>query len=143
MGRYAVGRRDFVAAGSGKTGVSELTFGLAYTGLFRSGNAGSGYGTANIDTSRFMVRPKSGVTVSWIRNSENPSHYSSKTSFSAGIELEYLLNQRVSFVTGIGFERKGYQLTDSTAIPYIHSDYIWVYNGYYADTRVDRCAYCR
>jgi len=136
QGRYAIGHKSFVAYGAGRTGVSELVFGMAYTGLFRSGNNPSACSVVpDSSFAKIMVLPKAGMGVSWIRKSARPGAYGPKAGGSVGIWIEYRLDRTASVVSGLGFERKGYQLQDSTASFYRHA--MADYPLYQAETRVD------
>lgn len=121
QGRLAVGQRSFIASKSGRTGSSEIAFGLAYTGLFTSSETESdGYGP---DTAfaRFQISPHIGAGISAVRKSEYQEAYSRKTSVTAGIQLEYNLDRNFSLVTGLEFNRKGYSFQDSSANTYRHA----------------------
>jgi hypothetical protein len=135
-GRYAIGHKAFVASGTGRTGVSELAFGLAYTGLFKSEHDRSRH-LAVPDSSfhRIYISPISGAGVTWIGKSTNPGSYRTKSGGLIGVWIEYCLNNSVSVVSGLNFERKGYYLKDSSSLFFRYA--LAEDELYKADTRVD------
>jgi|GEM_PF-689326 len=136
QGRYAVGHKSFVASGNGRTGVSEAAFGLAYTGVFKSTAYSSARsGVPDSSFARFFISPGVGVSVSWVRKSNRSGAYGPKAGGSAGVRIEYRLDRTVSVVSGLGFERKGYRMKDSTACFYRYA--ATGYPLYKAETRVD------
>jgi hypothetical protein len=133
QGRYFIGHRPFIN-GYGRTGASEVAMGFAYTGLFRSKNDKA---PRQQDTllSRLQIIPRFGVSISRFRNSSYPDSYNPRAAVSPSLWLEYSLGNSFSLLSGLGYERKGYHLRDSTSVFYMHALSSWP--GYDADTRVD------
>jgi len=135
MGRYFTGHKTFIE-GTARTGASELAFGLAYTGLFRSKkDAEPDVHKKDTLFSRLMISPRMGIGISGFRKSAYPDKYTTKSSLSPAIWLEYKLDATVSLLSGLSFERKGYHMSDSSAIYYRFARGSWP--GYITDTRVD------
>jgi hypothetical protein len=133
--RMAVGQRTFIASKTGRTGMSEFAFGLAYTGFSRHEEAAGSSGRSDTSMVRFRIIPKLGMGVSWVRNSDHPESYNNKTSGTVGIQLEYQLDRNFSLVSGLGFARKGYSFSDSSANNYFYA--LYGSQLYKVDTKVD------
>ena len=135
-GRYFIGHRPFIGSSGGRTGVSELTLGIAYSGLFRSKETARGHKSGS-DTvfCRFLVSPRIGPSISWFRDPGRPDTYSAKAGMFAAVWTEFRFDKTFSFLSGVGFERKGYELNDSSVYFYKHATAAW--SMYQVDTRVD------
>jgi len=133
MGRYFIGHKDFFNE-KGRTGNSELAFGIAYTGLFKSKTQENAT-RSDSATSRLRIKPGIGFAMSHFRHSAYPDRYALRTSVTPAILVEWKLDNFFSLVSGVSFERKGYHMKDS-------SIYFYRYardpgRTYQADTRVD------
>jgi opacity protein-like surface antigen len=136
LGRYFIGHKPFIGANHGRTGASEMTFGFAYTGPFRSGKA-SGTTLSKRDSAfaRCLINPHAGLNISWFREDDPADRYGSRTGFSAAVWMEYRFDKSVSVVSGLGFDRRGYRMDDSSIYFYRHAAATWPL--YKVDTRVD------
>jgi len=115
-GRYFIGHKNFLDNYRYlRTGASEVTFGLSYSGFFNSAKRTEKSSFKDTSMQRFQILPHTGVSFSFIKNSKRPGSYKSLSAVMAGIRVEYRLDNTVSLVSGIGFERTGYHFNDSSA----------------------------
>lgn len=136
QGRYFIGHREFIEPQQGRTGVSEVVFGIGYNGLFKSKKNPAVPGAGN-DTmlSRFTVTPRFGMNWSGVKGSGWPEAYAVKPGVSVAVGLEFRLDRTFSLLSGVGFERKGYHMQDSSIYYFMHAEASW--SSYQLDTRVD------
>ncbi len=133
MGRYFIGRKDFFNE-KGRTGNSELTFGIAYTGLFKSKTQENAT-HSDTATSRLRIKPGIGFAMSHFRHSAYPDRYDLRTSMTPALLAEWKLDNFFSLLSGVSFERKGYHMKDSSIYFYRYARAPG--RTYQADTRVD------
>ena len=124
--RYFYGRRDFIKSVNGKNGATELTFGIGYSGLFRK-NEKPNPENADKNTSeqKMFLKFRGGWNISRNIGEQNNNSYSVRNGFSTGISLVYRFNENSSLQTDVLFERKGYNMQDSSYsyFRYVPGDY--------------------
>ncbi|MBA7540799.1 hypothetical protein ES705_33102 [subsurface metagenome] len=124
--RYFYGRRDFIKTVNGKNGATELTFGIGYSGLFRK-NKKLNPENSGKDTSeqKMFLKFRGGLNISRNIGEQHNNSYSVGNGFSTGISLVYRYNENSSLQTDVLFERKGYNMQDSSDsyFRYVSGDY--------------------
>jgi hypothetical protein len=136
--RYIVGYKEFMKSDNARTGASEIIMGISYNGLYKKHK--KYYSTSSDSLSALSVTIGGGIGISGTARSEFPSHYKTKKSGMISIGIDYKLDETVSMVTGLRFERKGYAFQDSSLSFFRHeSTDKPEYSGlmYKTDTRVD------
>ena len=104
--RITYGKEKYFESVEGKMGSSEFTFGVGYK-PFKEKDIAQRSDSIGKNIS---VLPYSGVNISGIKSQENNSKYKSTVGFSSGVSLKFILGSNASFVTGVRYERKGFNL---------------------------------
>jgi hypothetical protein len=84
----------------GKIGSSEFTFGIGYSPFEHE------YFTQQIDSvpPRVVLSPHAGVLISMAHTSDNNENYTNKPGFSGGVSVKWILDNTISFNSGVWFE---------------------------------------
>lgn len=133
-GRYFSGKRTYIESVSATNGAAELTFGLGYSGLFKSKNKVKQPEPAADSASHSLtVTPKAGISITGNAGSDNNNMYSNATGFSTGLSFMYRLSKHFALQSELLYERKGYELKGES-----NSFFKYTPTGYYTvDNRVN------
>lgn len=105
-GRVTYGKEEYFENVEGKTGSTELTFGIGYKPFTKnSSNLSSDSLGQNIS-----ILAHSGILVSNTKSTENKSEYKTSLGLSTGVSLKFQLGENIALLTGAWYERKGYGL---------------------------------
>lgn len=97
---------DYSEDVGGKIGSTELTFGIGYKPF----NSDKYIHKTDSLSQSIKILPHTGVNISNVRSSENKNEYKPSTGLSTGVTMCFILDPKVSFLTGAWYERKGYGL---------------------------------
>lgn len=133
--RYLTGRRTMTEWAEYRHGYSDIVAGLVYK-IGRKGDeeesAREDAGAVNED---IFITWRAGVAISWNTGTINRGKYSALVAPSAGFSLNFRLGESNTwFRTGLGIERQGFAMRDSSDVWYRYSaDAV---PDYYVDSRV-------
>lgn len=133
-GRYFSGKKTYIESVSATNGAAELTFGLGYSGLFKSKNKVIQREPAADSASHSLtVTPKAGISITGNAGSDNNNMYSNATGFSTGLSFLYRLSEHFALQSELLYERKGYELKGES-----NSFFKYTPTGYYTvDNKVN------
>jgi hypothetical protein len=134
-GRYFIGHKAFIEPYGGRTGAKELTIGIVYGGPFTTDKSSSPGVHGDTAKSRLLLVPVSGIGFSWADRPDRPKDFGSGWGMSAGMLLEYKLDNALSAISGLMYEPRGYCLNDSSSEFYRHAQSLWL--KYDVNTRID------
>jgi opacity protein-like surface antigen len=139
---YMTGRREFGESGNYRHGSMDFTIGIAYNGFFKKRVENRTEPVSDSISGKVNIIYRGGVNLSWNSGEYFNDKYSSTTGPSLGFAINIRLAPKVSFQTGLSYERTGYSLKDSSSSFYRYTeksypDYSQVsYPYYYVDTKV-------
>ncbi len=110
-GRYFSGKRTYIESVAATNGAAELTFGLGYSGFFKSKKVVNLSETESDSTSHTLtVTPKMGMAITGNSGSDNNNMYSDAIGLSTGLSFIYRFSKHFALQSDLLFERKGYKL---------------------------------
>ena len=109
-GQTGRGKEVYIDEAEGKTGATEITFGLGYKLFPAKHNPAANKEINDTTKSRIVLLPHAGVIVSTTKNPKFHENYLNASGVSSGMSVKIKLDNTVSIITGTWFERKGYGL---------------------------------
>ena len=103
--RVTYGKKEYFEQVKGRTGSTELIFGVGYKPFSNKIKQPS-----DSLGQKLSVIPHGGINISRTKSSKNKDKYKSSAGFSSGISLKVRLDKNVSVFSGAWYERKGYGL---------------------------------
>ncbi|MBN2636510.1 MAG: outer membrane beta-barrel protein [Prolixibacteraceae bacterium] len=119
-GQITTGNKVYFENIRGKTGSTEITFGVGYKPFAKETNFGR-----NDSLGQYVkIIPQAGITISRIGSNKNSEKYGTKVGFSSGVNLKFLISKNFALYSGAWYERKGYSLDYTGYRSFIYRPYL-------------------
>jgi hypothetical protein len=131
---YLTGRNHLLESSNLRQGSSEYILGIDYGFLIKNKKHLNQGFAIDSTSKKVTVTYLGGVNISWNGLDSDRAKYSTTAGPSLGFSVNFQMEPRFSFVSGVSFERKGYSMKDSSA-----SFFKYLNKGtpmYYVDSKV-------